>query len=163
MKKNGGLDELIKSMDPVRLATIADLPRCAELLGILFGQEREFTPDPAVQGKGLEMILRNPGAGSVFVYEEDALVQGMVVLLFTISTALGKRVAILEDMVVAPELRGRSVGTRLVEAAVAFAEKNGFGRVTLLTDHDNEAAHRFYLRGGFVKSDMIVFRRLLGS
>ncbi len=147
-------------MGIVRLADMNDLAFCTELLVLLFSQEREFNPDPLVQRKGLEMIIRNPETGSVFIYEEDGVIQGMVVLLFTISTALGKKVAILEDMVVLPYLRGKGVGTRLVKHAVEFAINKGCGRITLLTDYDNKAAHKFYRKCGFTKSDMVVFRRL---
>ena len=81
-------------MGTLRMARMDDLPRCAELLGILLIQEGEHTPDPEVQIRGLEMVLEDPRAGSVFVYEIGRGVQGMVVMLFTISTALAKRVAI---------------------------------------------------------------------
>jgi len=151
-----------KSMETIRLANMNDLSCCAELLGILFAQEQEFNPDPAKQRNGLEMIITNPDAGFVLVYEADGMVQGMVLVLFTVSTALGSRVAILEDMIVAPELRGRGVGTRLREKAVQMAIDKGCARITLLTDHDNNAAHSFYRKGGFSRSDMVVFRRVIG-
>jgi len=82
-------------------------------------------------------------------------------VLFTVSTALGSKVAILEDMIVAPEFRGKGVGTRLLERAVKLATDKGCARITLLTDRDNVAAHGFYRKGGFSRSDMIVFRRVL--
>jgi len=148
-------------METVRPANADDLPRCVELLGILFDQEQEFNPDPAVQRTGLEMILKNPETGSVFVYEIGGIIHGMVVMLFTVSTALGQKVAILEDMIVSPDLRGKGVGTNLVKYAVEFAMNKGCGRITLLTDCDNEAAHEFYRTCGFTKSDMLVFRKLI--
>ena len=109
------------------------------------------------------MIINNPDAGFVLVYEAGGIVRGMVLLLFTISTALGKKVAILEDMIVTPDSRGKGVGTRLVKRALEFALDKGCRRVTLLTDHDNEAAHKIYRKCGFSKSDMVVFRMLIGS
>jgi GNAT superfamily N-acetyltransferase len=84
----------------------------------------------------------------------------MVGLLFTVSTALGARVAWLEDMVVAPEARGRGIGGALVDAALAQARAAGCRRVTLLTDADNADAHRFYRRHGFAASPMRPFRFL---
>lgn len=147
-------------METVRPASIDDLDRCAELLGILFSQEKEFTPDPAKQRKGLEMIISNPERSSVFVCEIDDVIQAMVIILFTISTALGEKVAILEDMIVAPDMRGKGLGTSLFRYAVDYAVNQGCGRITLLTDHDNEAAHKFYRKHGFIRSDMIVFRKL---
>lgn len=150
-------------MRTVRPADMDDLASCVELLGLLFSQEQEFRPEPTVQRKGLEMIIRNPEAGSVFVCEADGVIHGMVVVLFTLSTALGKKVALLEDMVVSPDSRGKGIGSSLVNFAVEFAINTGCGRITLLTDHDNRPAHEFYQRHGYTKSDMVVFRRLIAS
>ena len=86
---------------------------------------------------------------------------GMVNLLYTVSTALGGRVALLEDMVVSPKARGLGVGSKLINQSIEFAKENGCKRITLLTDHDNEGSHRFYQRHGFSRSSMVVFRRSL--
>lgn len=150
-------------MGTVRLARIDDLPRCAELLGVLLTQEGEHTPDPEVQIRGLGMVLDDPRAGSVFVYEIGGKVQGMVVMLLTISTALAKRVAMIEDMVVSPELREKGVGTKLVHYAAEYARSAGCGRVTLLTHHNNKPAHGLYHKTGFIRSDMVCFKRLLAD
>ena len=150
-------------METIRVAGADDVIRCSELLGMLFSQEREFSPDLEAQSKGLAMIIDNPDAGVVFVYEVDGIIQGMVLLLFTISTALGKKVALLEDLIVTPDFRGKGVGLSLVQRGLECALDKGCGRVTLLTDHDNEAAHKMYRKCGFTKSDMVVFRVLLGS
>ena len=150
-------------METIRVAGADDVIRCSELLGMLFSQEREFSPDLEAQSKGLAMIIDNPDAGVVFVYEVDGIIQGMVLLLFTISTALGKKVALLEDLIVTPDFRGKGLGASLVQRGLECALDKGCGRVTLLTDHDNEAAHKMYRKCGFAKSDMVVFRVLLGS
>lgn len=147
----------------VRPATPEDIDRCAELLRLLFSQEAEFTPAPLLQKKGLGMIIGNPASGTVFVCEETdgGLLTGMTVLLFTVSTALGKPVILLEDMIVDPQYRSRGVGSLLVEHAIKFAEEHGFGRITLLTDHDNTTAQEFYTRHGFRKSGMVTFRKII--
>jgi ribosomal protein S18 acetylase RimI-like enzyme len=154
---------IIVTGETVRPLTIDDLVRCAELLGVLLSQEREFTPDPAVQRKGLKMILKKPETGTVFVYESHGVIRGMVVILFTISTALGDKVPILEDVVVAPDSRGKGAGETLVSYTVDYAINQGCRRITLHTDHNNEAAHTFYHKHGFTKSAMVVFRKLTGS
>lgn len=145
----------------IRTALKGDIGRCAELLAILFSQEREFSANPAAQRRGIEMVVGNPLAGKVFVCTVDGTVQGMVMLLFTVSTFLGKKVALLEDMVVDPAFRAQGIGKRLIEHAVAFARDEGFGRITLLTDHDNAPAQDFYERSGFLRSSMIVMRKTI--
>ncbi len=148
-------------MPTIRIATPEDIPACVTLLGVLFAQEEEFTADPGLQTRGLEMIIASPAVGTVFICEHEGAVVGMASLLATVSTALGGKVALLEDMVVLPACRGRGFGTMLVDHACRWARENGFGRITLLTDGDNEQAHRFYETLGFVRSGMAAFRKLL--
>ncbi|MCF8382424.1 MAG: GNAT family N-acetyltransferase [Chlorobium sp.] len=145
----------------LREAVTADIERCSELLGILFSAEREFAPDPAAQRRGLQLVLDSPQTGRVFVCETGGRIAGMVMLLFTVSTFLGKRVALLEDMIVDPAFRAQGIGSRLVGHAVAFARSEGLGRITLLTDHDNTLAREFYHRAGFAASSMVVLRKSL--
>ncbi|NTU68213.1 MAG: GNAT family N-acetyltransferase [Chlorobiaceae bacterium] len=148
-------------MEPIRIAAEKDIPQCARLLALLFSQEHEFAPDKKHQEQGLGMIVGHPSAGTIFVCEKEGLIVGMVMLLSTVSTALGKKAALLEDMVVSPEYRGQGIGSRLLEHACDWAVRQGFGRITLLTDGDNEAAHRFYAAKGFARSEMVVFRKPL--
>jgi GNAT superfamily N-acetyltransferase len=142
-------------------ATEADIPALVELLGVLFAQEAEFTPDPQAQRRGLAQIVGHPQTGAVLVVREAGAVIAMVNLLFTVSTALGERVALLEDMVVARSARGAGVGSALLAEAIAFARRSGCRRITLLTDGDNEAARRFYASHGFTASEMVPYRLAL--
>jgi ribosomal protein S18 acetylase RimI-like enzyme len=144
-------------------ATPADLPDLCQLLGLLFDQESEFQPDPLKQTAGLTAILENPALGQVLVARETGGCLGMVNLLFTVSTALGGRVAILEDLIVHPDHRGGGLGGRLLESAIRFAQDAGCQRVTLLTDSTNDSAQRFYRRHGFLESSMIPMRLGLGG
>lgn len=139
-------------------ATAADIPALTGLLALLFAQETEFTPDPLAQAKGLTRIIANPQAGVILVGKENGEAVGMVNLLFTVSTALGERVALLEDMVVAPQRRGAGIGSQLLARAIALARGKGCRRITLLTDRANESAQRFYAKQGFAASSMMAMR-----
>lgn len=139
-------------------ATAADIPALSDLLSVLFSQEAEFTPDAQAQSRGLAQIISHADIGTVLVARQDDQIMGMVNVLFTVSTALGERVALLEDMVVSPAARGAGVGTRLLAGAIACARAQGCKRMTLLTDRTNEAAQRFYGKQGFVVSGMIPMR-----
>ena len=145
----------------IRAAVPKDIPRCAELLEILFNQENEFIPDIDAQSRGLSLVIQNPELGRIFVFIVDGVIQGMVMLLFTVSTFLGEKVALLEDMVVSPEWRGHGAGSFLIDYALEFARKDGVKRITLLTDRDNELAQQFYRSKGFTQSEMLVFRSSL--
>ncbi len=82
----------------------------------------------------------------------------MLNLLYTVSTALGARVGILEDMIISKDYRSQGFGSKLINFAIEFAKENGCKRLTLLTDTDNISAHKFYADKGFSRSSMIPFR-----
>lgn len=128
------------------------------LLSLLFAQESEFAPRPEVQARGLSLILEQPASGTLLVARADTQVIGMLNLLWSISTALGARVAVLEDVITAPDWRNQGVGGQLLRAALAEAVGQGCRRVTLVTDEHNVDAQRFYLRHGFELSTMRTMR-----
>ena len=146
----------------IRLAVDADIPALCELLSLLFAQESEFHPQAQLQAKGLTMIIGHPEVGAILVATLDAQVVGMLNLLWTVSTALGQRVGLLEDVVVLPEARNKGVGATLLQAGLSLAHQHDVGRITLLTDPSNHAAHAFYARHGFVASAMQPWRHTMG-
>ena len=148
-------------MDPhmdIAPATENDIPALVGLLDILFSQEAEFTPDHQAQERGLKRIITDHDLGFILVGKIGGRPVAMVNILFTVSTALGQRVAILEDMVVAPGYRSSGLGSALLDRAIDQARRSGCLRITLLTDQDNELAHRFYQGRGFTRSAMVPFR-----
>ena len=145
----------------IRIATLDDIPDLCQLLELLFSQEAEFVPDRAFARAGLEQIIAQPERGQILVARDEAAIVGMVNLLFTVSTALGGRVALLEDMIVHPSRRGGGAGSGLLRAAIEAAREAGCRRISLLTDRDNEAAQNFYRKHGFTLSDMVTLRLLL--
>lgn len=148
-------------------ATPADVPALVTLLGELFTQEEEFAPDPAAQERGLRAILAEPALGQIFVARAAETapgpVLGMANLLFTVSTALGGRVALLDDFVVSASARGQGIGSALLEWLFEFARDAGIGRINLQTDLSNHAAQRLYARHGFARSNMLVYSRAIGG
>jgi GNAT superfamily N-acetyltransferase len=145
----------------VTSATSGDIPALQHLLCLLFSQEAEFEADPEVQKAGLQQLLHSPELGQILVLRAGGAVVGMVNLLFTVSTALGGRVAVLEDMIMHPEWRGCGAGSKLLLAAIDLCKTHGCRRITLLTDGSNQGAQRFYARHGFSPSPMLPMRLLL--
>jgi GNAT superfamily N-acetyltransferase len=145
----------------ISFATAKDLPHLADLLAELFTLESDFRPDRDKQLSGLRLILDTPALGQLFVLSIDGKVAGMANALFTISTSEGKRVLLLEDVIVVSEHRGRGLGHRLVEHVLNWAREQGLVRVTLLADRDNQAALDFYRKLNFENSQMTVLRKKL--
>lgn len=139
-------------------ASEADIPELSKLLSQLFTQEVEFQPDDSAQRQGLSAIITNPDVGAILVARDKAKVIAMVNLLFAVSTALGGRVATLEDMLVVPAARGMGIGSALLSYAIEFAKCHQVKRITLLTDRENHPAQRFYSQHGFEPSTMTPYR-----
>jgi RimJ/RimL family protein N-acetyltransferase len=88
-------------------ATEADLDELSEMLGGLFTQEGDFRPDKEKQLRGLRLIFEQPSRGRVFVLRRNGAIVGMINLLFTISTAEGGFVILLEDLVIHKQYQGK--------------------------------------------------------
>lgn len=145
----------------IEQATLEDLPQLTDLLIDLFSQEGDFTPNRAKQMRGLRLILEQPNRGRIFVLRQNDVLLGMINLLFTISTAEGGFVVLLEDVVVRHEYRAQGLGARLLDHAIEYARKKDFQRITLLTDRVNEHGQKFFKEHGFVESKMIPLRLYL--
>jgi GNAT superfamily N-acetyltransferase len=139
-------------------ATEADLDELSAMLGELFAQESDFRPDKHKQIRGLRLIFEQPSRGRVFVLRREGAIVGMINLLFTISTAEGGFVMLLEDLVVHKEYQAKGYGSKLLNHAIDFAKKKNFLRITLLTDRPENLAQEFFRRHGFVESSMIPMR-----
>jgi GNAT superfamily N-acetyltransferase len=87
----------------------------------------------------------------------------MINLLFTISTAEGGFVILLEDLIVTKEFRGQGMGSELLKYVLEYAKQKSFLRITLLTDRMSEGSLAFFEKHGFQRSDMIPMRLYLGA
>src|ERR1044072_5722803 len=125
-------------------ANEADLDELSEMLGGLFAQEGDFRPDKERQLRGLRLIFEQPSRGRVFVLRRNGAIVGMINLLFTISTAEGGFVVLLEDLVVHKQYQGKGYGSKLLQNAIDFAKQKNFIRITLLTDRPENFAQEFF-------------------
>ncbi len=142
-------------------ATFEDLDELSLLLGDLFKEESDFCPDKDKQLRGLRLIFEQPNRGRVFVLRCDRMIVGMINLLFTISTAEGGFVMVLEDLVVHDGFRGKGYGSMLLKHAIEFAKQKNFLRITLLTDRPELVSQQLFKRNGFKESSMMPMRLLL--
>lgn len=142
-------------------ATREELPQLVALLGMLFSQEAEFTPDDGKQSRALAKILSDPSVGRIYVAREGGRVVAMASLLYSISTAEGGLAASFEDLIVLPDRRGRGVASALLRFVIQEARKQGVLRLTLLTDSHNERARALYRKLGFADSTMTPMRLTL--
>jgi GNAT superfamily N-acetyltransferase len=144
-------------------AIVEDLDELSGLLGELFSEESDFRPNKQKQLRGLRLIFEQPNRGRVFVLRCNRSIVGMINLLFTISTAEGGFVLLLEDLVIHKEHRGHGYGSKLLQYAIDFAKQKNFLRITLLTDRPELRSQSFFRKHGFYESPMLPMRLLLSS
>ncbi|MES2996796.1 MAG: GNAT family N-acetyltransferase [Verrucomicrobiota bacterium] len=145
----------------VEPATIEDLQALTELVMDLMARSEDFTPDQMLQERGLRLILEQPSRGRIFVVRNNERIFGMVNLLFTISTARGGFVILMEDVIIHPDHRNVGYGAMLLDHVVEFARQKNFKRITLLTDKMSAASQEFFKKQGFEYSNMIPMRKII--
>ena len=101
-----------------------DIPHLGELLSFLFEQENQFEVDIEAHMRGLNKIIESKTEGEILVAKIDQKVVGMANLLYSISTALGEKVAHLDDLIVHPDHRSKGIGSELLQAADIKAQEN---------------------------------------
>lgn len=106
----------------------------------------------------LEEIVASP-VTTLFVAEHGGRIVGALTLVaFRIPTGVRTRI---EDVVVDETLRGRRVGERLSEAALAEARRLGARSTDLTSRPSRTAANRLYARMGFERRKSNVYRYTL--
>jgi GNAT superfamily N-acetyltransferase len=156
-----GNEQTVSDKPRVEMATLDDLPALTELVMDLFATSGDFIPDREVQERGLRLILEQPSRGRIVVVRNGDRIFGMVNMLFTISTARGGFVILMEDVVIHPHHRGQGYGTMLLDHVIEFAKQKNFLRITLLTDKISAESQEFFRKQGFEYSNMIPMRRLI--
>lgn len=157
------MSELHSTIDQPRIetATIEDLEEITDLVMELMEMQGDFTPVYDNQMHGLRLILEAPNRGRIFVLRNDHNIIGVVNLLFTISTAVGGMVILLEDFNIHPDHRGQGYGTMMLSHVRKFAKDKKFIRITLLTDKISAASQNFFEAQGFHHSSMIPMRMMV--
>lgn len=146
----------------IRNARHEEIETLVALLQQLFAIETDFKIDVQRHRRGLALMIDGCGKHRcVQVAEVEGTVVGMGTAQLLISTAEGGLVALVEDIVVDAQWRGRSIGRMLVAALEQWASLHGATRLQLLADRSNFSALDFYDRIGWRPTRMICLRRRL--
>jgi GNAT superfamily N-acetyltransferase len=140
----------------IRQALIADL----DALVPLFDGYRQFykqPSDPAGARAFLADRFEHQQSVVFMAFEEaddgDGAAIGFVQLYPLFTSALMKRMFLLNDLYVAPAGRQRGTGGALLDAAADYAKQVGAVRLMLRTATDNLTAQSVYEAGGWVKDE----------
>ena len=138
-------------MEPlIRPATADDFDSLWQLYKLL-----EVDGDPAVTSREAEhvfvAILARP-AHTIYMAEASGEIVGTYALVFVPGLTHGARdSAIIEDVVVAPNQRGRGIGKWMMRDALERCRQRACYKLVLSSHLQRENAHRFYEGLGFSK------------
>ena len=147
-------------MITIRTAKSSDIPQLAALLKALFTIEADFDFDLEKQTQGLKLLL-NSEKDRIFVAERlsDNRVLGLCTVQTLISTAEGGSVGLLEDLIVAADVRHQGIATKLLAEAVNWAKCRGLKRLQLLADKNNLPALAFYKKQDWQSTQLVCLRK----
>ena len=134
-------------MNKPRLATKDDMARVLELITELAIYEKE----PDAVSITLEQLISD-GFGEqpkfvCFVIDYENKVEGMALIYQRYSTWKGE-VVHLEDLIVSQKLRGKGLGTLLLDEVVKYGKAKGVKRISWDVLDWNEPAIKFYKQKG---------------
>jgi GNAT superfamily N-acetyltransferase len=135
---------------PLRLTAAGDADEVARLLHD-FNVEFD-TPTPGVEV--LAARLRGLLAGE----DTFAIVAGRPAVALALVTLrpnvwYAGRVALLDELYVVPSLRGRGIGSKVVDLLLSEAHERSVSLVEINVDEGDIDARRFYERHGFAAAD----------
>jgi len=131
----------------IRFATEKDMPRVLELIKELALFEKE--------PEAVEVTIKDlqkDGFGTTpkfkcFVAEANSKIEGIALIFTRYSTWKGE-VLHLEDLIVSQDMRGKGIGSLLLDEVVKYAKEIGVKRVSWEVLDWNEPAIMFYEKKG---------------
>jgi GNAT superfamily N-acetyltransferase len=135
----------------------SDLPAAAKLLKAFFAEDEFYLDSSGAYGdagappigKALDMFVRRPELGFVWLAYRGNKAVGMCVVCYAISTSLGAVVAKLDDVFIAGGVRGQGVGSAMLKALGRELKAADVLRIDTAVHVKNTEAARFYAKAGF--------------
>ena len=135
---------------PIRVATAGDAADVARLLHDFNSEFEDFTPGVEVLTANARRMIQNDEMTVLLAGEgPDAIAE----LRFRTSVWSDGLHAYLEELYVAPALRGQGIGRTLLGAAMDLARERGAATMDLGTSDDDVAARALYESLGFTNRE----------
>ena len=134
----------------LREATEDDLPAVLALYTQL-GQDDGSVLSPDEAGRIFAKFGSYPDYRIHVALDGDKVIGTFALLIMDNLGHRGTPSAVLEDVVVAEELRGTGIGTAMMSYANDLCREKGCYKMTFSSNINREAAHRFYESLGFRK------------
>jgi GNAT superfamily N-acetyltransferase len=138
----------------IRKGEPGDIETMVTFLHHLFALEKDFAIDADKNRAGLQLLLADQHAKTIYIAEAAGKVVGMVTAQIVVSTSSGGYSILLEDMYIASGFRRKGIGTKLLEQVIVWGSGQGARRVQLVADVTNIGALMFYRQVGLLTSRM---------
>lgn len=163
--------DTLAGMEPIpvdipRVATPAQAPTVAGLLDAFNREYDTPTPGIAVLEARLARLL---ASGDVIALLTGEPTVAVALLTLRPNVWYDGPVALLDELYVAPELRGRGLGSALLAAAEVVTRQRGGQLLEINVDGDDTDARRFYERHGYANTEpdqdqpLLYYYRELGA
>jgi predicted N-acetyltransferase YhbS len=130
----------------IRKATLSDEIEVFDLLRKLISPQATDSSrihTPASAGIFRELIT-DENKGTVIVAEEDGKLVGIITLSYPIAIRCAGKYTCIEEFIVSETMRGRGVGSQLLEAAMNEAKKQGCFEIQV--NNPSELGYPLYIR-----------------
>ena len=132
----------------IRSATELDVPVILELIRQLAEYEHLSHQLAATEERLRKTLFGAKPAAEVLLADREGACAGFAVFFATYSTFLARPGIYLEDLYVKPHVRGKGVGSALLQRLAAIAVERGCGRVEWGVLDWNEPSIQFYKKLG---------------
>jgi GNAT superfamily N-acetyltransferase len=132
----------------VRSATEGDVPALMPLMRDYCDFYEANPSDAGLAEMAEALIAVTDDQGMLLVADEGGEPIGFAAVGWKWSSLRGARIAVLEDLFVAPEARGKGAADALISECARRAREHGAPVVTWLTAPDNHRAQAVYNRVG---------------
>ena len=143
------MSDLSANVD-ARRAGPDDAETVAQLLHDFNTEFDTSTPGTAVLTRRLQSLLAGPITIAYLAGEPAA---GVALVTLRSNVWYDGPVALLDELYVAPDRRGRGLGGAMVDLLIADAKANGISAIEINVDAGDVDAQRFYERHGFSGAD----------
>ncbi|MHB8506418.1 MAG: GNAT family N-acetyltransferase [Acidimicrobiales bacterium] len=135
---------------PPRVVTAAQARTVAQLLDAFNREYGTPTPGVTVLARRLTRLL---ASGEVVALLTGDPAVAIALLTLRPNVWYDGPVALLDELYVAPELRGRGLGSALLAAAETVVRQRGVELLEINVDGEDTDARRFYERHGYVNRE----------
>ena len=134
----------LESLFVIRRAVAGDRARLAQLVRAYIDFYQEPQPAEERLDSLLELLAERPETGVQFVAEKDGELHGFATVYLTYDTVSARRVAVMNDLFVAPDDRNAGLGRALIRRCHEFAREQDCAVLQWVTAQDNARAQALY-------------------